>query len=170
MPNKAIVAKLNVAETFWAICGVCLLEKITAIKISSYPIELRVLSNAGEMVLELKCALENERFWNLQSWHRPGATGCPGGHLWGSDGRGEGERERERKIIHINCKRCRRGQILPEAVTASFCVKFLDRKPPACWWILNGNQSWLNKCLPLPLPLLWINSTLFIQFLELTEC
>lgn len=35
---------------------------ITAIKISSYPIELRVLSNAGEMVLELKSALENERF------------------------------------------------------------------------------------------------------------
>lgn len=45
----------------------------------------------------------------------------------------EGEGERESKIIHINCKRCRRGQILPTAVTASFCVKFLDRKPPACW-------------------------------------
>lgn len=40
---------------------------------------------------------------------------------------------RGRKIIHINCKRCRRGQILPEAVTASFCVKFLDREPPSCW-------------------------------------
>lgn len=157
--------------------AICLVEikkkrKITAIKISSYPIELRVLSNAGEMVLELKCALENERFWNLQLWLRPGATVCPGGHLCGSVGEGERQREgeRERKIIHINCKRCRRGQILPEAVTASFCVKFLDRKPPACWWILNGNQSWLNKCLPLLLPLLWINSTLFIQFLELTEC
>ena len=43
------------------------------------------------------------------------------------------EGRRGRKIIHINCKRCHRGQILPEAMTASFCVKFLDREPPSCW-------------------------------------
>lgn len=66
-------------------------KKIAAIKISSPPIELRVLSNAGEMVLELKSVLENERFRNLQSRHRPGASGCPGGHLLGGDGgRGRG--------------------------------------------------------------------------------
>lgn len=46
---------------------------------------------------------------------------------------GEEGRKGGREIIHINCKRCRGGQIFPEAVTASFCVEFLDIKPPACW-------------------------------------
>lgn len=69
---------------------------------------------------------------------------------YGDAVKGERNREREREII--NCKWCCRGQILPEAVTASFCVKFLDRKPPACWWILNGNQSCLNKCPHPPSP------------------
>lgn len=140
--------------------------KISAIKNSSYPIQLRVLSKGKWWG---KWYSTWSMHWTMkffEIYYHGTSQEQLGVHVDILVGAMEGKRE----IIHINCKRCHRGQILPEVVTASFCVKFLDRKPPACWWILNGNQSWLNKCLPLPLPLLWINSTLFIQFLELTEC
>lgn len=45
---------------YFLICNISS-AKTDAIKISSYPIKLRAPTNAGEMVLDLKCALGNER-------------------------------------------------------------------------------------------------------------
>lgn len=123
-------------------------RKLFPSQISSYPSSFKgSLHHAEEPELRFKCMLANEKLWNVQSWHTAArSASCPGGRHGGSQG--ASERESEREIIHINCKRCHRGQISPEALTASFCVKFLDREPPVCCWILNGNQRRLNKCLP----------------------
>lgn len=125
-------------------------QKMAAIKISSYPITSRVEPIVAEMVLEVKCELENGK-WKVLRLTITAPARSNWVSRWTSLGEGDGGERRGarkgggRKIIRRNCKRCRGGQTLPEAVTASFCVKFLDREPPSCWWILNGNQSWLNE-------------------------